>query len=129
MLSTHTFVFATLYLLVKAAGAKTPQPSPTRLSVNQESQESVGTPYRVSSLRERCLRRDRYRCVISRRFDQSEASRRQKSDGNEAKDDEGCLLKSEEDFEFLEVAHILPHSLMSLDLKAGQLVGVPNSGL
>jgi hypothetical protein len=50
--------------------------------------------------------------VISRRFDQKEAVKRIEEDGNNAKDDDGNLFLAEADeFDILEVAHILPHSL------------------
>jgi len=72
----------------------------------------VGTPERVSALRGACLVRDRYRCVVSRGFDFAESVRRFGRDGNDARDDDGQLLIEEEsDFQMLEVAHILPHSL------------------
>lgn len=69
----------------------------------------------VSILRQSCLIRDHHRCVVSQRFDRKEAQRRIKQDGNESKDDDGNLLRNEPgEFEFLEVAHILPHSLASI---------------
>jgi hypothetical protein len=53
--------------------------------------------------------------VISRKFDIREAKERVKQDGDYAKDDDGRLLKYESERpEYLEVAHILPHSLTSL---------------
>lgn len=112
---------------MKAAGGKTPQPSPTQLSSNQELPDPVGTPYRLSTLREKCLKRDRYRCVISRKFDQPEAIKRGRMNGNNAADDDGRLLvyeQHEPGFEFLEVAHILPYSLMSTGSKKGELVRI-----
>lgn len=100
---------------MKASGARTPQPSPGVLSANQGSQEISGTPQRVYTLREDCLTRDRYRCVISRTFHVSEALSRFKRFGyDNAKDDDGQPLKDEVNPEYLEVSHILPHSLMSL---------------
>lgn len=54
--------------------------------------------------------RDRHRCVISRRFDQAEAVKRMLAKPNDARDDDHTLLVGE--FDSLEVAHILPHSLM-----------------
>jgi hypothetical protein len=59
--------------------------------------------------------------VISRIFDRTEALNRVKVDGDNAKDDDGNLLKDEDKIpEVLEVAHILPHSLMSYNA-SGQM--------
>ncbi|EKJ70355.1 hypothetical protein FPSE_09572 [Fusarium pseudograminearum CS3096] len=76
-----------------------------------------GTPERLASLRGTCLLRDRYRCVISRKFDAAEAERRfQKYGENNAMDQDGVPLADPgQEFDYLEVAHILPHSLTSLD--------------
>jgi len=63
---------------------------------------------------------DRYRCVISEKFDLTEAEARWKRDGVDSKDDDGLLLKNENP-EHLEVAHILPHSLTSLSGDVGDL--------
>jgi hypothetical protein len=66
--------------------------------------------------------------VISRRFDIKEADRRIKTwGGGKATDDNGVLLiEEQEDFEFLEVAHILPHSLVHAE-KNAELVFLPNN--
>jgi hypothetical protein len=75
----------------------------------------IGTTQRLLNLRRDCLIRDRHRCVISHKFDIREGKERTKRDGDNAKDDDGQLLKHDkEGAEFLEVAHILPHSLTSL---------------
>lgn len=60
--------------------------------------------------------RDRHRCVVSRKFDKSEASRRWKQDGDNFKDDDRNLLKNKrnDDFQYLDVAHILPHCLTAV---------------
>ena len=42
----------------------------------QRMQEYVGTPERLSALRDACLVRDRHRCVVSRAFDKDEALKR-----------------------------------------------------
>lgn len=107
---------------MKASTKKTPQPSPASHSavLNLLGQEStttppfVGTPERVSALRGACLVRDRHRCVITRRFDKKEAAERLRAAGSRgipAQDDDGNPLDNGVDFEHLEVAHILPHSL------------------
>lgn len=53
--------------------------------------------------------------MISQKFDIREAMERVKQEGDNAKDDDGQLLIHESERpEYLEVAHILPHSLTSL---------------
>ena len=101
---------------MKASTRKTPQPSPTKLSDFQSTQSPAGTTQRVATLRRECLTRDRHRCVISRTFDDDEAMRRVGRDGQEkAQDDDGKFLKDEGGtFASLEVAHIIPHSLMTV---------------
>ena len=67
--------------------------------------------------------RDHHRCVITRVFDEDEATVRYKMYSNNAKDDDGELLSSDpEDNEALEVAHIIPHSLVSLNSGETELV-------
>ncbi|KKZ68030.1 hypothetical protein EMCG_06240 [[Emmonsia] crescens] len=96
---------------LRASSVKTPQLTPFSPSFMQAS-TSRGITNPVSILRQSCLIRDHHRCVVSQRFDRKEAQRRIKQDGNESKDDDGNLLRNEPgEFEFLEVAHILPHSL------------------
>ncbi|KAL2179716.1 uncharacterized protein P884DRAFT_267403 [Thermothelomyces heterothallicus CBS 202.75] len=114
------YLFYNFFLPLKASARKTPQPSPASHSVIQRLQEerddSVGTPHIISALRAICLIRDRHRCVVTRRFDSSEALSRFASAGDDARDDDGTLLNEEQpgSFEPLEVAHILPHSLTKL---------------
>ncbi|KAI0523904.1 hypothetical protein F5B22DRAFT_422349 [Xylaria bambusicola] len=97
---------------------KTPQPTPTYHSAVQEVQGVahgfVGTPARVSALRGECLLRDRYRCIVSRKFDVHEATNRFNRDDDNARDDDGNLLEGEP-LDSLEVAHILPHSLTKVN--------------
>lgn len=107
---------------MKAYGGKTPQLSPAIHSAVHRAQgggyteDCIGTPERVSTLRSDCLERDRHRCVISRKFDHKEALRRLLADGEDnARDDDGKLLVKENSYEFLEVAHILPHALTKVD--------------
>ncbi|KAH7119483.1 hypothetical protein B0J13DRAFT_589968 [Dactylonectria estremocensis] len=107
--------------IVKASTKKTPQPSPASHSAVMRTQGQVqtftGTPQRIATLRCACLIRDRYRCVISRKFDQTEALRRmrtQQRGGSEAQDQDEAPLAGER-FEDLEVAHILPHSLTQVN--------------
>ena len=72
------------------------------------------TKERLKGLREKCLIRDRHRCVISRKFDLTEALQRDKLEGDNAKDDDDHLLYLEtSEPDTLQVAHILPHSIMS----------------
>ncbi|OAX83209.1 hypothetical protein ACJ72_02426 [Emergomyces africanus] len=100
---------------LRASSAKTPQPTPVSLSSMQASTTPTGITHRVSILRQRCLIRDHHRCVVSRKFDRKEAQLRIKQDGIESKDDDGELLRNQPgEFDYLEVAHILPHSLNSM---------------
>ena len=100
---------------VRASSVKTPQPTPASLSAIQTS-TPTGTPQRLSILRRSCLTRDRHRCVVSRKFDRNEARKRFEQQGENCKDDDGMLLKNESNdrFQFLEVAHILPHCLTTV---------------
>lgn len=93
--------------------AKTPQPTPRLTPISQQGgQTLVGTPARISDLRAKCLVRDHHRCVISRKFDIRESTKRFEESKTAALDDEGnSLLQQETDS--LEVAHIIPHSLVS----------------
>ncbi|KAL5052003.1 hypothetical protein BDW71DRAFT_169928 [Aspergillus fruticulosus] len=106
------------FFLPSSAG-KTPQPTPA-LSQSTTTEVASGTPQRVSALRKSCLVRDRHRCVISRRFDAQEAQTRYKRDRRDVKDDDGQSLLPERDtMAYLEVAHIIPHSLKSLTSEEG----------
>ena len=105
---------------MKASALKTPQPTPASLSEAQPSHEVAGSTQRLSNLRRDCLIRDGHRCVISQKFDIGDAMKRVKRDKNNAKDDDGRLLINEREApEYLEVAHILPHSLTSLAAGSG----------
>ncbi|KGY15350.1 hypothetical protein PABG_11651 [Paracoccidioides brasiliensis Pb03] len=93
---------------LRASSVKTSQPTPLSLSSLQASTPK-GLTQRVSILRQSCLIRDHHRCVVSHRFDRKEAQRRIKQDGIESEDDDRALLRNEPgEFEYLEVAHILP---------------------
>jgi hypothetical protein len=80
----------------------------------------------VAALRGEYLKRDRHRCVISSRFDDAEALKRVERGDDEVKDDDGHKLKHEAGtFAPLEVAHILPHSLMNIGGGGAELVCTP----
>lgn len=121
------YLFDNFFLPLKASTKKTPQPSPASHSAVTSTQRQghifAGTPERIANLRGACLIRDRYRCVISHKFDQAEALKRfglQRRGQGEACDQDGQPLAGQR-FEPLEVAHILPHSLTQLD-SGGELV-------
>ncbi|QSS50023.1 hypothetical protein I7I53_10569 [Histoplasma capsulatum var. duboisii H88] len=99
------------FLPLRASSVKTPQPTPTSLSTIQAS-TTTGTKQRISVLRHNCLVRDHHRCVVTRKFDITEARMRLARDKN-CMDDDGKLLETEQrdNFQYLEVAHILPHCL------------------
>lgn len=122
--TTHPLLYLlTLRFLVKASSGKTPQPSPVFHSaierVQGGSQDFIGTPDRISALRGACLVRDRHRCVVTRRFDRTEAILRAKK--GSLSDNDGNPL--EPPFGEVEVAHILPHSLTAL--RSNDLVRLP----
>jgi hypothetical protein len=61
--------------------------------------------------------------VILRRFDSNEAVHRYNTFGDDATDDDGRLVKNkEEESVYLEVPHIIPHSLVSSNNALMQLV-------
>ncbi|EPE06409.1 hypothetical protein F503_02537 [Ophiostoma piceae UAMH 11346] len=114
------YLIHSFFLPLKATGGKTPQHSPAPHSAAQDAQGGaaasgfVTTSNRLSSLRYECLVRDRHRCVISHKFDADEYELRYKKDKMNARDDDGRVFdESTEHFGVLEVAHILPHSIMS----------------
>ncbi|KAH6628896.1 hypothetical protein F5144DRAFT_328310 [Chaetomium tenue] len=122
------YLFNNFFLPLKASATKTPQPSPAYHSAISKLQSEAGfisTPERLSALRGVCLIRDHHRCVVTRRFDRSEAINRFENADDNAEDDDGNLLDQEQ-FEALEVAHILPHSLTRLG-RGEELVLGPNS--
>ncbi|KAK5660689.1 hypothetical protein OQA88_12053 [Cercophora sp. LCS_1] len=110
----------TNFLPLRASAHKTPQPSPAHREalqqvLFQEEQrridDFIGTPERLSALRESCLIRDRHRCVVTHAFDQTEAKIRFKGQDGQALDDDGNPLVVGENYDFLEVAHIIPYAL------------------
>merc|ERR1712000_206784 len=115
------YLLNNFFLPLKASTKRTPQPSPAYHSATQSTrmggQSFVGTPLRLSSLRGTCLIRDRHRCVISRSFDRKVAVERINKSADEARDDDGQLLLGQT-FDSLEVAHILPHSLVKANSDA-----------
>lgn len=111
------YLLDSFFLPLKASARKTPQPTPTYHSVVQEAEGAarvfVGTQARVSALRGECLLRDRHRCVISRAYS-PEAAMEGTDDDDDAGDDDrnpfgGVPL------DMLEVAHILPYSLVKVN--------------
>lgn len=68
--------------------------------------------------------RDRYRCVISRKFDKSEARKRFEQYGEDCKNNKKIELKNKSSncFQFLEVAHILPHCFTTVSSGDADLV-------
>ncbi|EZF16020.1 hypothetical protein H112_05858 [Trichophyton rubrum D6] len=105
---------------LRSTGTITPQPSPASLSALQRVQgqhEFIGTPDRIAGLRSLCLLRDHHKCVVSQSFDLKEAISRLSNDPD-ARDDEGMQLRGQSLYA-LEVAHIIPHSLMQSDTSSG----------
>ncbi|OJD26072.1 hypothetical protein ACJ73_02554 [Blastomyces percursus] len=107
------YLFQSFFLPLKAAGSKTPQPTPAPLSA-PSLENVVGTSARLSTLRRDCLIRDHNRCVVTRAFNMHEAMMRGEQDPMNARDDDGQPLGLEQGaFDNLEVAHIISHSIMS----------------
>lgn len=109
------YIIENFLLPFRASSVKTPQPTPASLS-SFDTSTVVSSRQCISTLRQSCLVRDHHRCVISRKFDRCEAEKRFEQDGEDCKDDDGKLLRDESNdrFQFLEVAHILPHSLTAV---------------
>ncbi|EFY90018.1 hypothetical protein MAC_04000 [Metarhizium acridum CQMa 102] len=100
-------------ITVRALTAKTPQPTPHYRSatLRSSSKDFVGTPERLSTLRGDCLVRDKHRCVISRVYDKTRAEKQAAADV--MLDDDQRPIKDGK-FAYLEVAHIMPHSLVQV---------------
>jgi hypothetical protein len=75
---------------MKASNKKIPQPTPTSLSENQI--RTAETNQKIATLQENYFIRDRYRCVIFRKFDINKANRRIRRDDNNAKNNDDYLL-------------------------------------
>ncbi|KMP01637.1 hypothetical protein CISG_01121 [Coccidioides immitis RMSCC 3703] len=107
------YLFDNFFLPLKASGTKTPQPTPAGLSASS-IENAVGTPARLSVLRHDCLIRDHNQCVVTRVFNWTQALERLKQDPSNPKDDDGQqLIFAPGKLALLEVAHIIPHSIMS----------------
>jgi hypothetical protein len=76
-------------------------------------EDFVGTPERLAALRGYCLTRDRHRCVITRAFDRQQLKERRKRPP--ANDDDGNQLTSTDNYNILEVVHIVPFALTKED--------------
>ncbi|OAA37386.1 hypothetical protein NOR_07085 [Metarhizium rileyi] len=109
------YLIDNFFLPLKASTKRTSQLLPAYHSATQSTRAGghsfIGTVARLKTLRGDCLQRDRHRCVISRRFDQDQAIQRWQKSGATAQDDSGEPLTGQA-FDSLEVAHILPHSLV-----------------
>ena len=69
----------------------------------------------MSFLRQKCLIRDRHRCIVSRKFDRAVARKRFEENAEYRTDDDGNPLNNQsgDQFQYVEVAHILPYCLMT----------------
>ncbi|KAE8400278.1 hypothetical protein BDV37DRAFT_297081 [Aspergillus pseudonomiae] len=109
------FIIDNLFMPLKALSTKTPNSTPGSACHLLSQEAGIGTPQRLEELRDNCLKRDRHRCVVTRHVCRVEARARFKVDGVRFVDDDGAGLYAERStMEDLEVAHIFPHSLMSL---------------
>ncbi|PGH33507.1 hypothetical protein GX50_03664 [[Emmonsia] crescens] len=114
------YLFENFFLPLKAAVSKTPQQTPTALSA-PSLENVIGTPARLSTLYRDCLVRDHNRCVVTRAFNFPEAANRADRSASPKDDDERPLDFDHDDFDELEVAHIIPRSIMSAKAAGGQL--------
>ncbi|KAK2783643.1 hypothetical protein FQN53_009095 [Emmonsiellopsis sp. PD_33] len=114
------YLFQNFFLPMKAAGSKTPQPSVASSSA-PGLENVVGTPARLSTLRRDCLIRDHNRCVVTQAFNLPEAVMRRAKDPNPKDDDDELLVFKLGDLADLEVAHIIPHSIMSAKTVDGEM--------
>ncbi|KKZ60699.1 hypothetical protein EMCG_04626 [[Emmonsia] crescens] len=112
------YLLRNFFLPLKAAGSKT-QPTPSALSSSLEN--VVETSVRLSTLNRDCLIRDHNRCVITRAFNLHEAMIREECHANPKDDDDQPLSFRQGEVDELEVAHIIPRSLMSGKLVDGEL--------
>ncbi|EGE86673.1 uncharacterized protein BDCG_16117 [Blastomyces dermatitidis ER-3] len=114
------YLFQNFFLPLKAAGSKTPQPTPAALSAPSLG-NVVGAPARLSTLRRDCLIRDHNRCVVTQAFNLHEAKTRDRLHANPKDDDDQPLSFGRGDVDELEVAHIIPHSILSAKFIDGEL--------
>ncbi|OZJ01564.1 hypothetical protein BZG36_05505 [Bifiguratus adelaidae] len=107
------YMIDNFFVPLRASSVKTPQSTPASLSAMHVS-TPTGMTQRVSALRHSCLIRDHHR---------GEAKKRYEEEGDNCKDDDGKPLEDEssDQFQYLEVAHILPHSLTSIPTEDSDL--------
>ncbi|CEJ83922.1 hypothetical protein VHEMI03301 [[Torrubiella] hemipterigena] len=87
--------------------------------MREAGQGFMATHARLSGLRGDCLVRDKHRCVISRIFDKDKVRERIAPDRRVMNDDDQPIAPG--DFGHLEVAHILPHSLVKVESNMEEL--------
>ncbi|KAI9369317.1 hypothetical protein BJX61DRAFT_519996 [Aspergillus egyptiacus] len=114
------------FIPLMASGGKTRQPTPADEPLHADSEEAARvTAARLSSLRRDCLKRDGYRCVITGTIDDDHVKSFTGEHGESVfKDPYGNPVSLEENraSEVLEVAHIIPHSLLAGRLVDGDTV-------
>ncbi|KAJ5533925.1 hypothetical protein N7527_000179 [Penicillium freii] len=100
------YLIKNFLLPLRATSVKTPQPTPTSLLLLYSS-TPTGQKYLI---------RDRHRCIVSRKFDRVAAVKRFEENPEFCTDNNGNLLKdkSSDQFQYLEVAYILPYCLTTV---------------
>lgn len=80
------------------------------------SLSSLQSSTQTGTWQQNCLLRDRHCCIVSRKFDRAAARKRFEENAEFCADDEGNLLKDEssDQFQYLEVAQILPYCLTTV---------------
>ncbi|KAI1833893.1 hypothetical protein DTO006G1_349 [Penicillium roqueforti] len=103
------YIVENFLLPLRVSSVKILQPMPMSLSSLQSSTQT-------GTWQQNCLLRDRHCCIVSRKFDRAAARKRFEENAEFCADDEGNLLKDEssDQFQYLEVAQILPYCLTTV---------------
>ena len=95
--------------------------------ITQDSEVSTPVYARRKTLRELCLMREKNRCPGSELFNESEAFSRWERFGGRLLDDDGNEMNLRGNFTHLEVAHIVPISLMMCPKDKEELVSAASA--
>ncbi|KAK9476547.1 hypothetical protein V1514DRAFT_321989 [Lipomyces japonicus] len=109
MTAIATDLMNVFFLLFKASVGRTPEVARSSEFVDPDHVEGVSS--RMRALRDLCLTRDDHRCVITHKLDINQIKKLRR---------QGTITGNEE-VEFLEVAHIIPHALLSYPDAATEL--------
>ncbi|KAK9476669.1 hypothetical protein V1514DRAFT_321901 [Lipomyces japonicus] len=99
------------FMPIKALAGNTPRIT-SRTTSFYDQDEVMAISRRTSALRESCLIRDHHRCVVSRIFDIDVVRKHKHKD--RIIDDNGNEVSRNDQIDYLEIAHIIPFSCLSL---------------